>query len=80
MDYDNSYLDFIAKYHPKFYSDDRVLECDILFRYISDDDIDSEDLAWLQNCSKTEAIQELIRLETILFSESLQYYYEQLEY
>lgn len=78
MDYDYSYLDFIVKYHPKFYSDDRVLVCDILFRYIFDEDVDNEDFAWLKNYTRSEAMQELIRLETLLFSESLQCYYGRL--
>lgn len=48
------------------YSDDRVLLCDILFRYISEDDVSGEDLIWLQEKyeSKTEVLQELMRLET----------------
>ena len=57
-----------------------MLLCDILFRYLSDDEISSHDLLWLQEEFKTkkEAVQELIRLETLLFSEALGYYYEKI--
>lgn len=78
MSNDILYLDFIEKYHPQYYSDDRVLLCDILFRYLSDDEVSSDDLIWLQEEFKTrnEAFQELKRLETLLLSETLGYYYE----
>lgn len=77
MNYDFSYLDFIEKYHPQYYSDDRVLLCDILFRYLSDDEVSSDDLIWLQKEFKTknEVLQELKRLEALLFYETLEYYY-----
>lgn len=78
MDYDHSYLDFIARHHPKYYSDDRVLTCDVLFRYISGDDVGDDDLAWLRKYTKEEALQELIRLETLLFSETLHYHHKQI--
>ncbi|HBC28293.1 MAG TPA: 6-phospho-beta-glucosidase [Prevotellaceae bacterium] len=78
MDYDFSYLDFIAKHHPKYYSDDRVLLCDILFRFLTDDEVSTEDLNWLQKeyTTKSEVLEELKRLETLLFSETLDYFYE----
>lgn len=74
------YLDFIEKYHPQYYSDDRVLLCDILFRYLSDGEVSLEDLTWLQKGfkSRSEMLQELKRLETSLFSEALDFYYENL--
>lgn len=80
MKYDTSYLDFIAKYHPKYYSDDRVLLCDILFRYLSDDEVLREDLALIEKDFKTKdaALQELKRLERTLFAETLNYYYHHL--
>lgn len=80
MNYDILYWSFIAKYHPQYYSDDRVLLCDIFFRYLSDDNITSDDLIWLQEEFKTknEVLQELKRLETLLFSETLGYYYERM--
>lgn len=80
MKYDTSYLDFIAKYHPKYYSDDRVLLCDILFRYLSDDKVLKEDLVLIEKDFKTKdaALQELKRLERTLFAETLNYYYNHL--
>lgn len=80
MKYDTSYLDFIAKYHPKYYSDDRVLLCDILFRYLSDDEVLKEDLVLIEKDFKTKdaALQELKRLERTLFAETLNYYYNHL--
>ncbi len=80
MNYDISYLDFIEKYHPQYYLDDRVLLCDILFRYLSNDEVPSDDLIWLQEEFKTknEALLELKRLETLLLSETLGYYYERI--
>lgn len=78
MNYDFSYLDFIEKYHPLYYSDDRVLLCDILFRYLSDDKVSTDDLIWLQEEYKTKevALLELKRLENLLFSEALGFYYD----
>lgn len=80
MNYDISYLNFIEKYHPQYYSDDRVLLCDILFRYLSDDELSPDDLTWLQKEFKTkkETLQELKRLETLLLSETLGYYYDRM--
>lgn len=54
MDYDFLYWDFIEKYHPLYYSDDRVLLCDILYRYLTDDEVSSDDLIWLQELYKTK--------------------------
>ena len=34
MKYDSPYFEFIENNHPQYYSDDRVLLCDILFRFI----------------------------------------------
>lgn len=80
MNCDFSYLNFIERHHPQYYSDDRVLLCDILFRYLSDEDVSPEDLVWLQQDynSKCEVLQELKRLEKLLFSEALENYYERM--
>ena len=77
MNHSISYLDFIEKYHPQYYSDDRVLLCDILFRYLTDEEVSSEDLVWLQKeyKSKSGVLHELKRLESLLFSEALEFYY-----
>ena len=66
MKADMSYWRFIEEWHPKYCSDDRVLVCDILFRYLEKEDVDEE------------IVHELKCLEKDLFSESLDIYYEQL--
>ena len=75
MKYDSPYFEFIENNHPQYYSDDRVLLCDILFRFISDDGVSEDDLEWIEETIKTksEALQELKRLEALLFSEALAY-------
>ena len=77
VELDVTYLRFIEKYHPRYSSDDRVLLCDILFRYLSNDEVSNEDLKWIKDefDSKKEVLQELKRLEINLFSEALGYYY-----
>ena len=78
MDYDFLYWDFIEKYHPRYYSDDRVLLCDILYRYLTDDEVSSDDLIWLQELYKTkkEVILDLERLENLLLSETIDYFFK----
>lgn len=65
MKYDTSYWDFIAKYHPRYSSDDNVLICDILFRYLSGDEVSREDLIWIGKDFRTreEVLHELKRLK-----------------
>ena len=77
MIYDVSYLNFIQRNHPNYSSDDRVLICDILFRYIDDDDVSPEDLIWIKKDFRTkeDVLKELKRLETSLFSEALDSFY-----
>ena len=74
MKYESPYFEFIENNHPQYYSDDRVLLCDILFRYITDDGVSEDDLEWIERTIKTksEALQELKRLEALLFSEACQ--------
>ena len=74
MKYESPYFEFIENNHPQYYSDDRVLLCDILFRFISDDGVSEDDLEWIERTIKTksEALQELKRLEALLFSEACQ--------
>lgn len=79
MTSDFSYLEFIEKYHPRYHSDDRVLLCDILFRYLTDDGVSPDDLPWLQAEyeTKDDAVKELVRTETALFSEALENFYKE---
>ena len=45
----------------------------ILFRFISDDGVSEDGLEWIEETIKSEALQELKRLEALLFSEALAY-------
>lgn len=75
------YLRFIEQYHPRYSSDDRVLWCDILFRYLDEnEEVSEDDLEWIHNDigNKEEVLQELKRLEVELFSEALDNFYKKL--
>ena len=80
MEADPSYWRFIEEWHPKYWSDDRVLLCDILFRYLEKEDVDEDDKRWIAKelNSREEIVHELKRLEKDLYSESLDNYYERL--
>lgn len=80
MKADMSYWRFVEEWHPKYSSDDRVLVCDILFRYLEKEDVNEDDKRWIAKefNSREEIVHELKRLEKDLFSESLDIYYEQL--
>lgn len=80
MKADMSYWRFVEEWHPKYCSDDRVLVCDILFRYLEKEDVNEDDKRWIAKefNSREEIVHELKRLEKDLFSESLDIYYEQM--
>ena len=80
MKADMSYWRFVEEWHPKYCSDDRVLLCDILFRYLEKEDVDAGDKEWIARefNSSEEIVRELKQLEKDLFSESLDNYYERL--
>ena len=80
MEANPSYWRFIEEWHPKYWSDDRVFLCDILFRYLEKEDVDEDDKKWISKDfnSDEEIVHELKRLEKDLFSESLDNYYERL--
>ena len=42
-----SYWRFIEEWHPKYWSDDKVLLCDILFRHLEKEDVDEDDKKWI---------------------------------
>jgi len=76
-----SYLRFIENNHPRYSSDDRVLCCDILYRYLDEsEEVSEDDLEWIRSDfeNKEEVLQELKRLEVELFSESLDNFYDKL--
>ena len=80
MEANPSYWRFIEEWHPKYWSDDRVLLCDILFRHLEKEDVDEDDKKWIAKDlnSNEEIVHELKRLEKDLYSESLDNYYERL--
>ena len=80
MEADLSYWRFIEERHPKYWSDDKVLLCDILFRHLEKEDVDEDDKKWIAKDfnSNEEIVHELKRLGKDLFSESLGNYYERL--
>ena len=63
---------FIEDFLPNYSSRDDVLQNDIIFRYIHDDDICDGDLEWIRNefnCDKNLVRKELVRLETRFINE-----------
>lgn len=69
---------FIEEYLPNYSSRDDVLQDDILFRYIDDDDVCDEDLLWIKtefHGDKNLVKKELVRLETGFIAESINAYY-----
>lgn len=79
MEKDFSYLRFIENYHPRYSSDDRVLKCDILFRYLDGDEVSDDDLEWIRHdfADKKGVLDELKRMEVQLFSEALDNFYSE---
>lgn len=75
------YWDFIENNLPNYYSSDLVLTSDILFRYVTNDDMEDSDIWWIEKEYKTKenVINELKRIDLILFSEALNAYYDQIE-
>lgn len=74
-----SYLRFIEANLPGYDSDDRVLGCDILFRYLAGEDVSDDDLESIRHdfTDKSEVLEELKRMEVLLFSEALDSFYSE---
>ncbi len=78
--YTDNFWNFIEKYLPNYYTRDDVLYDDILFRFIDDDNVSEEDLAWIAeefNSDKKLIKDEIVRIETRFAEEALAAYYEQ---
>ena len=78
--YTGYFCRFIEKYLPNYSSRDDVLCDDILFRFITNDEVSEEDLAWIAsdfNSDKKLVKDEHIRLETNFAEEALAAYYGQ---
>lgn len=80
MKIQTSYWDFIAEELPWYSSDDRVLYCDILFRYLTNEEVADEDIVWIQEQfdDRKAIVEELKRVEKDLFSEAINVYYDNL--
>ena len=78
--YTGCFWSFIEEYLPNYSSRDDVLCDDILFRFITNDEVCEEDLAWIANdfnSDKKLVKDELVRLETKFAEEALGAYYNQ---
>lgn len=73
------YWDFIMTYLPYYYSDDRVLRSDILFRYINNEDVNVEDICMIQKeyPTRQDVINELRRIDWMLLHEAIDAFKEQ---
>ena len=58
MNYNRELWDSLEKYHPKYYCDDRVLEYDILYRYLDEGEeaVSKDDVPWIKSFSSLEEI------------------------
>lgn len=76
MESEHGYWDFIEKYLPDYYTNDLVLRSDILWRYVDNDDVDGSDKIWIEEefATKTEIVEEIVRIETQLFENALRNY------
>lgn len=68
---------FIERYLPDYYSNENVLVSDILFRYLTGEEVSSSDQMWIQTefNDRVEILAELIKIDTTLFSKLLTAYY-----
>lgn len=64
------YWDFIEKHLPYYSQDDDVLKTDILYRYITDEEVWDEDYEWLPK-TKEEAQVWLEELEIELYNKAV---------
>lgn len=72
---------FIGEYLPNYYSRKDVLKSGVLFRFLEGDEIDGNDLKWIEDefdGDVQRVKQECQRLDTAFFTESLQAFYDQL--
>jgi hypothetical protein len=79
----NMFWRFIESYLPNYSSRDDVLWDDILTRFLEDDDVCEEDMAWISkefNCDKKLVKEELIRMETCFAQEALVAFYQTYSY
>lgn len=74
------FWEFLGANLPKYDSRDDVLLSDILFRYISGEDVCEKDLVWIKdeyNNDESTIKKELIRLECKFAAEAIEHFYEE---
>lgn len=73
------YWQFICDYMPGYYNDDRVLQDDILTRYVKGEDVCDDDIEWIEKTFPTnkDIIDELARLEAEFLDEAIHAYYKE---
>lgn len=75
-----NYWTFIENYLPNYSSRGDVLWSDILMRYIDNEEVAKEDLKRIKEeigLNKQTVVQELKRIDQLLFAESLNAYFAQ---
>lgn len=65
MRYNRELWRSLEQYHPRYYFDNRVLEYDILYRYLDEGEktVNKEDVLWIKTFSSEEEI--ICRMHTI---------------
>ena len=76
MNYNRELWDSLGQYHPKYYCDDRVLEYDILYRYLAagEEAVSKDDVPWIKSFSSLEEITcRMQSIEQQLYEEMIYY-------
>ena len=65
MNYNRELWEALEQHHPRYYCDDRVLEYDILYRYLDNGEeaVNKEDVPWMKTFSSEEEV--ISRMRTI---------------
>lgn len=76
------YWNFISAYLPDYYTNDNVLLSDMLYRYLTEDNIDQEDKEMIESeysNDKEKVRKYLCELDKSLMAEAMDAYYESLQ-
>ena len=76
MNYNRELWDSLEQYHTKYYCDDRVLEYDILYRYLDEGEeaVSKDDVPWIKSFSSLEEITcRMQSIEQQLYEEMIYY-------
>ncbi len=72
---------FLENFLPNYYHRDDVLVSDILYRFITDDDVSDDDLEWIENefaSNKENVAKYLQKLDSNFFDEATRNFYSQI--